>query len=299
MEYQQRVYDFTLIFSDFLPKNLASLKTSKSLVIFEDKRIKTSSFPLTLIYKNNQERDVTLATDREFTKPIQNQQWLLHVENVISFVWETQSNRISYRLLEEATTDIFKFWLYHIVLPIYFSIGEVYKFLHAGAVEIEEKSVLFMAPSHGGKSTLTDYFIKQGHRLVTDDKLATYEENGNYFAVPSHPYHRPYRKVEVLGDFCDKAATSIRPIHAIYVLDKRERDAKVTIRELKGVEKFSRLHEGGEMNFSFFTPEYVKYLGKLANRVRVFSIIVPHDIKRLEEVYLKIKEHTTMIKGVL
>lgn len=258
----------------------------------EDESIDPSSFPVTLIYQNNQDRNVTLATDNEFTVPSDDQRWIFTVENVISFSWETQSGKISYRFLAEATEDIFRFWLYHIVLPIYFSIGQVYKFLHAGAVEIEDKSVLFMAPSHGGKSTLTDYFLQRGHPLITDDKMATFEKDGEYYAVPSHPYHRPFRTVEVLGHLSENPATKIRPIHAIYILEKSEPDAQIAIRRLKGVEKFSRLHEGGEMNFSFFTPQYVTYLAGLANRINVYEITVPHDLERLEEVYQTIIEHS-------
>ncbi|MDO9208053.1 MAG: hypothetical protein Q7T91_07350 [Sulfuricurvum sp.] len=286
------VYNFHLLFSNSLREDFDSSKSSGSLSIEEDEGIDCASFPVTLIYQNNQDRNVTLATDREFTVPSDNQRWIFTVENVISFAWETQSGKISYRFLAEATEDIFRFWLYHIVLPIYFSIGQVYKFLHTGAVEIEEKSVLFMAPSHGGKSTLTDYFLQRGHPLITDDKMATFEKEGEYYAVPSHPYHRPFRTVEVLGHLCENPATQIRPIHAIYILEKSEPEAQIVIRRLKGIEKFSRLHEGGEMNFSFFTPQYVTYLAGLANRVNVYEITVPHDMERLEEVYQTIKEHT-------
>ena len=149
-----------------------------------------------------------------------------------------------------------------------------------------------MAPSHGGKSTLTDYFLQKGDALITDDKMATFEKDGVYYAVPSHPYHRPFRLEEVLGHLSETPATEVRPIHAIYILAKSEPDADIVIRRLKGIEKFSRLHEGGEMNFSFFTRDYVTYLSGLANKVDVFEIAVPHDLERLEEVYQAIKIHT-------
>jgi hypothetical protein len=271
------------------------LDSSRYLQIFENKSLDSSSFTNTLIYQNNQNRNVTLATDRTFTKVVPEQTWLFHVENVISFTWQTQSGKISYLFLEEATEDIFRFWLYHLVLPIYFSIAQVYKFLHAGAVEVNGKPILFMAPSHGGKSTLTDYFIQKGHPLITDDKMATFEKDGLYYAVPSHSYHRPFRLEEVLGHLCDNPATDIKPIHAIYILAKDEPDANINIRQLKGIEKFSRLHEGGEMNFSFFTRDYVTYLSGLANKVDVFEINIPHDLERLEEVYKVLKNHAIQL----
>jgi hypothetical protein len=105
--------------------------------------------------------------------------------------------------------------------------------------------------------------------------------------------------VEVLGHISKNPAKQVRPIHAIYILEKSEPDATCEIRLLKGVEKFSRLHEGGEMNFSFFTPKYVSYLAALANNVKVFNVKVPHDLQRLEEVYQIIKEHSQSLQGKL
>lgn len=288
------VYNFHLSYHDS-HGSASSEADKRELQIVRDESIDFSSYPISLVYQNNQERQISLLTDREFTQPDDDQAWIFYVENVISFAWKTKGSVIRYRFHELATEDIFRFWLYHVVLPVYFSIAQTYRFLHAGAVEIEEKSVLFMAPSHGGKSTLTDYFLQQGHPLITDDKMATFERDELYYAVPSHSYHRPFRTVEVLGHLCKNPATQIRPIHAIYILEKSEPDAQCIIRPLKGVEKFSRLHEGGEMNFSFFTPQYVAYLAGLANRVAVFAITVPHDLKRLEEVYQMIKEHLKSI----
>ncbi len=283
-------------------KNASELLESRadgSLSVLSDNTINHVSFPVSLIYQNNQERQISLLTDRVFTAPGADQPWIFHVENVISFAWETKGSVIRYRFGELATEDIFQFWLYHVVLPIYFSISQKYRFLHAGAVEIDGQAVAFMAPSFGGKSTLTDYFLRRGHPLITDDKLATFERDGIYYAVPSHPYHRPFRTVEVLGHFAENTATQIHPIHAIYILEKGDPDGEIAIQKLKGVEKFSRLHEGGEMNFSFFTPQYVTYLAGLANYVNVFSVTVPHDLNRLEEVYQTIKNHAHIFsKGI-
>lgn len=292
------LYGINLKYLDTL-ENLSLSERSEvdSLAVVQDETINHQLFPISLVYQNNQDRQISLTTNRDFTTPTDDQPWIFYVENVISFAWETKGSVIRYRFHELATDDIFRFWLYHVVLPIYFSIAQKYRFLHAGAVEVEEKAILFMAPSFGGKSTLTDYFLQRGHPLITDDKLATYEADGVYYAVPSHPYHRPFRTVEVLGHLCENPSTQVRPIHAIYILEKGEPDGEIAIRKLKGVEKFSRLHEGGEMNFSFFTPQYVTYMAGLANAVNVFNVTVPHDLQRLEEVYQAIKEHTNTFQG--
>jgi len=287
-----RIYGYHLAFKDKLQGD----EQSNTIFISNSDVFDASICKNIFIYQNNQDKNVTLATDREFTKPDTAQTWLFQVENTVEFMWQTQGGQISCRFLEEVTEDIFRFWLYHLVLPIYLSIAQTYKFLHSGAVEVDEKTILFMAPSHGGKSTLIDYFLKKGHPLVTDDKMATFEKDGVYYAVPSHPYHRPFRTTEVLGNLCENIATKARPIHAIYILKKEEPNAQIVIRKLKGIEKFSRLHEGGEMNFSFFSRDYVSYLAALANKVDVFEVTIPHDLKRLEEVYQVIKLHLVKLQ---
>ena len=61
-------------------------------------------------------------------------------------------------------------------------------------VEVDEQPILFIAPSTGGKSTLGDYFLKQGHPMLSDDKVATFLHEDEFWAVPSHPHHRPFRE---------------------------------------------------------------------------------------------------------
>lgn len=243
------------------------------------------------LYQNNQNRHIALMTDHEHTSVDAGQNWVFYVEDVVNFQWTNGENSIRYCMIDPTKGDIREYWLVHIVIPMFLSMQKSYYFIHAGSVLIEDKLVAFIAPSFGGKSTLTDYFLRQGHTMVTDDKLPTYESGGRYFGVPAHPYHRPYRKPEDLGLISPNFADEPREISAIYVLDKREPDEEIIIHPLKGIEKFSRLHEGAEMNFSFMNREYVSYLSKLANGVKVYNITIPHDLNRLDEVYQSIKGH--------
>lgn len=277
-------------YSIYLNENF-STDLHRYIVVKEEFDIANENLPITLIYQNNQERQIMLMTDRESGAPLEGQRWVFEVQGVIRFGWNHGDYLIRYQNLEHSTDELRLFWLYHVVLPIYLSLHQIYKFLHAGAVEIDENAVLFMAPSHAGKSTLTDYFIRRGHPLITDDKMATFENDGIYYAVPSHPYHRPFRTVEVLGYKCENVADGTKPIRAVYILNPCKSDEECEIRMLKGIEKFSRLHEGGEMNFSFFTPQYVRYLASLANRVPVFSVNVPHNLERLREVHDTVLGH--------
>jgi serine kinase of HPr protein (carbohydrate metabolism regulator) len=177
-------------------------------------------------------------------------------------------------------------------LPVFFSTEEIYDFLHAGAVEVDDKPILFIAQSFGGKSTLTDYFIKQGHRLISDDKVAVIERGGYIRAIPSHPHHRPYRKMEDLGFFVEDMMTELQPIHAIYELERTKSDADIVITELKGMEKFTSLRVSSEMNLSFLKTKRFSLLMQISNQIPVYKVSVPWSLERLAEVHAAITEHT-------
>jgi len=249
-----------------------------------------SKFPIEIAYQNNQNREVYLLSD-------ENEKWAFHVESVVSFQWYKSSNDIYYTLYNNGNDELLKYWYLHIVLPIFYSLNGTYNFLHTGAVLVNEKPILFMAESFGGKSTITDYFMKKNHTLVTDDKLATFEENGEFMAVPSIPYHRPYRKLEDLGLYVENFATCAYEMNVIYQLHKADKDADIDFKEVKGVKKFSFLHKGSEMNFGFNMKHHVPYLSKMANKIRLFKINMPWNLERQDEVYHAILNHLKKVQN--
>ncbi len=82
---------------------------------------------------------------------------------------------------------------------------------------------MFIAPSMGGKSTLTDFFIQQGHGLISDDKVPTVIENGQFLAGGSHPYHRPHRRFEELGYHVDNFISTLPSSIKSTVIARRAR----------------------------------------------------------------------------
>ncbi len=185
-----------------------------------------------------------------------------------------------------------KYWTLHIVLPIFFTVEERFDFLHAGAVEVEGKPILFVAESFGGKSTMTDFFMKQGHTMLSDDKVGCYESEGTFYAVPSHPHHRPHRGMEDLGFFVENRSKAPKPIHVIYELEKSDPGAAVVITELSGIEKFKSLRYSSEINLSFLKSKRFTFLSNLAKVVPVYKVTVPWDMERLPEVYTMIVKHS-------
>ncbi len=241
-------------------------------------------------------RKVYLYSDREFDGSEAEQPWCYEVKDVVRFYWIGGEQTIYCELDKKGDANLLGFWFIHLLLPLYFTLEERYDFLHAGAVEAEGKPILFIAPSMGGKSTMTDFFIRQGHSLISDDKVATFMQHGQFMAVGSHPYHRPYRKFEELGYHVQNFTTGFKPIHAFYALEGAEGDAGISIEEIRGALKFDTLLPNYLYMFSYLKPRRLKYLSNMLNSIRVFRVKVPWDRERLGEVHDALCEHSKGVK---
>jgi hypothetical protein len=209
----------------------------------------------------------------------------LEVVDVLTLVWESGHRRILYGKGEGFTLQRLQFWIYHTFFPLVLELGREYKILHVGAVEIDGGPVFFSAPSYGGKSTLTDYFISKGHTLYADDTLPVRRENGRLIAYPSFPYHRPYRQPETLGYRVDNFAKGPAPLKALFELESAPADAKVEIVVPTGIERFKSCFYSTFIKFKFMKKERFDFFTKMAQEVPVFKVTVPWDMERLDEVY--------------
>jgi hypothetical protein len=238
-------------------------------------------------------RKVYLYSDRPFEGSESGQPWCYEVEDLLRFYWVSGEELIYYELGTECDAALLGFWFTHLMLPFYLALEGRYDFMHAGAVEIDGKPVLFLAPSTGGKSTMTDYFIRRGHVLLSDDKVPILAEGGRYLAGGSHPYHRPYRKFEDLGYRVEKFSAGFKPIHAFYLLERAYAEEAVEIEEVRGFEKFHGLLP--HYLFRFFSwkqQERLHTLTGMINAIRVFRVRVPWDMARLGEVHDVICGHS-------
>lgn len=236
-------------------------------------------------------RNVYLYTDRANEGYAEGQAWCYEIQHVAKFYWYGADRIIYYRFEEQGSSELLGFWFIHQLLPMFMALENMFEFLHAGSVEIDGRAVVFMAPSSGGKSTLTDYFLQKGHRLVTDDKLATFVNNDRFMAVPSHPYHRPFRAFEIFGIRAENIVGAFRPIHVFYLLEKSVHDDEIIIEELNGYAKFASLIEHYLYSFTFLKLKRLGYLGKMSDSVRVFRVKRPWRLERQEEVYHAICNH--------
>jgi len=239
-------------------------------------------------------RNVHFYSDREFDGRDVGQPWCYEVEGVVRFYWISGERTIYYELGEKGDVNLLSFWFIHLVLPLYMTLEDMYDFFHAGSVEVEGKPIFFIAPSMGGKSTMTDYFIKMGHTLISDDKVPTFIEDGKFIAVGSHPYHRPYRKFEELGYRVENFTKDFKPIHAFYELEGVGGDADIFIEEINGFSKFEALLPNYLYMFYHLRPKRLKYLSTMLNSIKVFHVKVPFDKERLNEVYKLIYDHSKL-----
>lgn len=246
---------------------------------------------------NSHSRSLSFYSDREFAPSVEGQPWCLEASDVVRFYWVGGARNLEYEALEQCTEQLLAFWSIHLILPLYLTLEGLYEFIHACAVDVGGDSILFTAPSHGGKSTLTDFFLKKGHRLISDDKVATYLEEGTYYAVPSHPNHRPYRKFEDLGYRVEDFSPHARPSDAFYALQSVESGAEVTISEIGGHRKFAQLIPSYLFNFSFMKAAQMKYLAEMMGVVPTYRVEVPWDLDRLEEVHDAIIEHRLLMNS--
>ncbi len=222
--------------------------------------------------------------------------WCYEVEDVVSFFWIGGERTIYYEMGKHGDANLLNFWFTHLFLPLFCTLEGMYDFLHAGAIEIAGKPILFIAPSMGGKSTLTNHFILRDHVLVSDDKVPTFVEDEKFMVAGSHPYHRPYRKFEELGFRVDSFIKDFKPIHAFYALEGVAADGDITINEINGAEKFRTLLPNYLYMFSFLREQRLQYLSSMLNQIKVFKITIPWDMKRLEEVRIAICTHCSGIK---
>jgi hypothetical protein len=253
----------------------------------------TESIP----FNDTHGRELFLRTDRELSRSAAGQPWCLEVQNVVMFTWSGGEPVIRYQLQEEGSQALLVFWFVHIFLPLHLTLERGYDFIHSAAVEVDGQPLLFIAPSTGGKSTLGDYFLKQGHPMLSDDKVATFFHEGEFWAVPSHPHHRPFREYEVLGYPVENFAAEARPIHAFYILEAGEPDSAIEIAEVEGFRKFEQLLPNYLYSFHFLQQQRMRWLAQLADQSLVFKVSRPWDLDRMREVYDTICDHSRSLPG--
>ena len=275
-------------------------------IIYKDTFVLSKNIPSTLKYNLNYNtllhttkmHKVYLSSNQDTSqKPSRNQIFCYEIEGIAKFYWYHQDKTIYYEFLDQ---DIgkFTFWFIHYFFSFFLSIESYAVMIHASAVEIDGKSILFLAPYKSGKSTLAHYITKQGHKLITDDILATFIQDNKLYYHPSHPYTNPYRQNYSLGIKVTNYKTTIDTIDMIYVLQNSFEDIPIDIKPLYGIEKFTLVRK----NSLLYTKKYIritheKHLQKLLENTKVFMIKRPWGTQHIPLLYKAIYKHIKQEDG--
>lgn len=242
-------------------------------------------------------RELSICSSGEFGAGEAGQIWCFTVGEVARFCWRGGETKIQFEYLADGREALLAFWLIHILLPLWFTVEGKYEFFHACSVEIAGAPVLFTAPSMGGKSTLTDCFLRKGHGLVSDDKVAIVEDDGKFVAIPSHPNHRPYRRFEDLGQRVKKFFPGKAAIGAVYSLRRVGPDEDVRITEVLGHRKFAGMRPSYLFDFGNLKERRLAFTAAMANCLPLYEVDLPWDLERLEEVYDAICDHLVRLEN--
>ncbi|WP_292656500.1 hypothetical protein [Nitratifractor sp.] len=240
-------------------------------------------------------RRVFLYSDRLLKGCETEQPFCYEVEDTLRFYWRHGEKSIHYQLLQKGNPDRLAFWFIHLLLPFWLTLENRGDFLHGGAVKIKGKGILFLAPSMGGKSTLTDYFLRQGHILLSDDKIPIAHDENHAYLYGAHPYHRPYRRFEELGYLAENFAAERVAIHHAYFLERSDKE-EIRIDEIKGFEKFHTLETQYLFPFSWMNRRRLECLGALSKQIRLFRIRRPWNMEHIPEVYDEILQQVKEVK---
>lgn len=239
-------------------------------------------------------RTTQLFTNLPFSssRTLKERYWKINIEGLFSFVWGNASENMFIEYEDELDLTKFSFWLLHTIIPIYLMLKQSSLFLHASAVEVDRKAFLFIAPSYGGKSTLADFFIRQGHFLLSDDKVRLERKDEDYVVHPSYPYRRPYREFETLGKHTEYFSSQPVISGTIYFLNYTEPEDDCSIELIQGLKKFEILQSAYLYEPVSMSKIEMEYLMHLVTNSMVYQVNIPKELTRLDEVYDMIISHT-------
>jgi hypothetical protein len=121
--------------------------------------------------------------------------------------------------------------------------------LHASAVTLGDRAVVFLGPEGAGKSTTAAALAQRGHAVIADDVVGLVEQHGRFSVLPAYPHlslwpdsvtmlYGPDKELPTLSPDWGKQLLSLAenrlkfeqrnlPLGAIFILRERSSDSQV------------------------------------------------------------------------
>ena len=199
--------------------------------------------------------------------------------------------------------------------------------LHASAVAVEGRAVVFLAANKGGKSTLAAALVQGGYPLLTDDVLPVESRGKTHVGLPGYPQmrmwpeqaqhflghyegleivHPAYSKRRVpigtedgLGSFRDEPS----PLACVYLPERRDPAQEGKRIEITTVPRTEALMALVGQSFLPHTvealglqPQRLRYFASLITDVPVRKLIYPQGYDRLPDVRRAILDDLSKIQ---
>jgi hypothetical protein len=125
--------------------------------------------------------------------------------------------------------------------------------LHASAVTLGDRAVVFLGPEGAGKSTTAAALAQRGHAVIADDVVALVEQDARFSVLPAYPHlslwpdsvsmlYGPDKELPTLSPDWGKQLLSLAsnclkfeqrnlPLGAIFILGERSSDSRAPLIE--------------------------------------------------------------------
>jgi energy-coupling factor transporter ATP-binding protein EcfA2 len=239
--------------------------------------------------------------------------FLLRFPELCDFILDLRQRRIQaipHTALDDNTLEHL---LVDQVLPRFLA-QEGHLLLHASALSVEERTILFLGKSGWGKSTLAGLLKKAHHTLYSDDCVLLKQEQLHWTALATYPSLRLYEDsieqifcastlVSPVSEYSDKqrialpAATTQKPapVHALYFLSDPEMASDtIDIHAMTPsrtcidiIERSFRLDLGNRQQ----SQHLMQQAAALAATVPAYRLSYPHDYQNNAQLIARLIQH--------
>lgn len=188
--------------------------------------------------------------------------------------------------------------------------------LHASAVALENRSVVFVGAEGAGKSTTAAAFARQGYGVISDDVVALIENSEGFQVIPAYPHLSLWpESVEMLygssdalprvspgwdkrrlalGEKGTRFESRSLPLGAIYLLGERRSDPAPYVEDVRPksalVSLLADTFANKILDRDLRAREFA-VLGRLATMVAVRRIYPHHEAERIEDLCRAVRDN--------